>query len=92
LSGFAGADDYYRMSSSMRLLSEIRVPTVILTAADDPVVPVSIFHRAQLSPLVHMHITKGGGHMGFVGCTNGDPDRNWLDWRAVEFVSSALNT
>jgi predicted alpha/beta-fold hydrolase len=90
LSGFADAHEYYRLNSSLPLMTEIRVPTVILAAADDPVVPVAVFHRAQLSPSVQVHITPGGGHVGFIGRASGDPDRNWLDWRAVEFVTSAI--
>jgi hypothetical protein len=89
LSGFSCANEYYRLSSSMPLLPEIHVPTVILSSADDPVVPVAILHRARLSPSVHLHITKSGGHVGFFGRAGSDPDRNWLDWRAVEFVTSA---
>jgi len=89
LSGFANAGEYYERSSSLPLLPQIRVPTVILTAVDDPMIPVGIFKSAQPSDHVHLHITSGGGHVGFVGRSNGDPDRYWLDWRVVEFVTSA---
>ena len=41
--GFAGADDYYARSSAMRVLGDIRVPAMILTAQDDPFVPFSTF-------------------------------------------------
>ena len=38
--GFAGAADYYARSSARQLLGDIRRPTLIMTAADDPFVPV----------------------------------------------------
>jgi len=90
LSGFENANDYYHRSSAMHVLPDIQVPTVIVTSSDDPMVPVSTFNRAELSAHVHLHVTKGGGHVGFVGRTNGDADRNWLDWRVVEFVTGAI--
>ena len=39
LHGFTGADDYYARSSSLPCLSRITVPTLCLSALDDPFVP-----------------------------------------------------
>ncbi len=87
LSGFAGADDYYTQASSAPYLPNIHVPTLILAAADDPLVPVRMFEQCSLSPSVELHVTEYGGHVGYVGIAGCDPDRRWLEWRIVEQVT-----
>jgi uncharacterized protein len=80
LSGFSGADDYYRRSSSAPLLESIEVPSLILTAADDPIVPVDCF--TTVSPRIAEHrsvrllIAPGGGHVGFFARGS---ERFWMD-------------
>lgn len=90
LSGFSGAPDYYMRSSSIGQLVEIRVPTLILAAADDPIIPVQMFDSLPSSPTTLLHITRHGGHVGFYGRSGADPDRFWLDWRVVDFVTAGL--
>lgn len=90
LSGFADAAEYYAQSSSAPLLDRIRIPTAILTAADDPLIPPAMFHSARVSSTVRVHITPHGGHVGYLAAAGADPDRRWLDWRAIEFVESIL--
>jgi predicted alpha/beta-fold hydrolase len=84
--GFGNAANYYRQSSSAPLLAEIRVPTQIIAAADDPLVPRHMFEALRLSPTTHLHIVRHGGHLGFIGSRGSDGDRRWLDWRAVDWV------
>jgi predicted alpha/beta-fold hydrolase len=86
LAGFTGAEDYYARSSSAPLLPAIRVPTLIVAAADDPLVPVRQFEEATYSPAVTLHITEHGGHVGYLGADGSDPDRRWLDWRLIEQI------
>jgi predicted alpha/beta-fold hydrolase len=88
LAGFADAHDYYTRASSNSLLKHITVPTLILTAANDPIIPVRPFETASYSPTTQLVITPCGGHLGFVGRKNGDPDRRWLDWRVIEWIES----
>jgi predicted alpha/beta-fold hydrolase len=87
LAGFAGAEDYYARASAAPLLSAIRVPTLILAAADDPLVPVRQFEQTTYSSAVTLHITEHGGHVGYLGVDSGDPDRRWLDWRLIEQIT-----
>lgn len=47
-------------------LETLRVPTTILTAADDPVVPVADFHALRLPPCVELDIAAHGGHCAFL--------------------------
>ncbi|MEX2026661.1 MAG: alpha/beta fold hydrolase [Pirellulaceae bacterium] len=84
--GFAGAEDYYQRASAGPLLAQIRVPTLIVTAADDPIIPVGPFERATYSPQTKLVITPSGGHLGFIGVSKIDPDRRWLDWRILEWI------
>lgn len=47
-------------------LASLPVPTSILMAADDPVIPVSDFHALQLAADTHVELARWGGHCGFL--------------------------
>lgn len=47
-------------------LATLAVPTSILTAADDPIIPVEDFHALTLPPTAELDIAPGGGHCGFI--------------------------
>jgi predicted alpha/beta-fold hydrolase len=85
VSGFGTAANYYRLCSSAQFVPEIRVPTMILAAADDPLVPGCAFERLTVPRDVTLHLTRHGGHLGFLARPNGDPDWRWMDWRVVEW-------
>ncbi len=91
LGGFANAEDYYTQSSSLPDLPEIELETLIITSADDPLVPGASFREAILSESTHLLLTEAGGHLGFVGRRCGDPDRRWMDWRAIEWLEAVMN-
>lgn len=86
--GFSDANDYYARSSSLPLLSRIRVPTVIIHAQDDPFIPYdSLRHpTVNANPSIILLAPAHGGHVGFVGDdqTNGE-DRFWAENRLIEF-------
>ena len=84
--GFDSVEHYYDTASAKGSLSGIRIRTTILTADDDPVVPGEIFDKVETSGSVTIHRTTHGGHLGYIGRRNGDPDRRWMDWRVVEWV------
>lgn len=91
LSGFADVHDYYARASSGTVLARIAVPTLIVAAASDPIVPVASFERASYSPTTQLVIAPCGGHLGFIGAGGIDADRRWLDWRVVEWIKSRSN-
>jgi predicted alpha/beta-fold hydrolase len=68
--GFAGADDYYARSSSIHFLARIRLPTLLLSAADDPFLPPEVLDEvraiARDNPALTVEFTEWGGHVGFV--------------------------
>ena len=47
-------------------LSSLRVPATILTAIDDPVIPIADFLTLKLPPNVELDIAQHGGHCGFI--------------------------
>lgn len=70
LHGFADAADYYHRSSSAHALRGIRVPTLAMSALDDPIVPVestaNVVAAARDNSAIKTHITERGGHVGWV--------------------------
>ena len=58
--GFRDATDYYHRASAMRVIDRIRVPALIMTAADDPFVPASTFRDPSVTgnPNITMVITR----------------------------------
>lgn len=47
-------------------LGGITVPAHIITAADDPVIPIDEFHHLELPPNVQRVLQPKGGHCGFI--------------------------
>jgi uncharacterized protein len=79
LSGFGNAATYYRRCSAAPLLQNIRVPTTILAASDDPIVPLAPLLVAPRSSQVELVQTSHGGHLGFI--TPGG--ERWMDHLVV---------
>jgi predicted alpha/beta-fold hydrolase len=66
--------DTYTITPEM--LANTQTPITIVTAADDPVVPVSDFHAfCGLTPNLQVHIQPHGGHVGFIDIF---PFRLWV--------------
>lgn len=87
--GFADAADYYRRSSSMHYLSGIRVPTLMLSAADDPFHPPEILDEvrgiAARNPALVPEFVDVGGHVGFVEGALPWRTGSYSERRPVEF-------
>lgn len=86
-SGYQGAADYYFRASALRVVAEIRVPTLILYAEDDPLVPASTFAHPEVTgnPNIEIHGVKNGSHCVFL---SSDPaERFWAEARVVEFCA-----
>jgi uncharacterized protein len=92
--GFAGADDYYHRVSAMRVIDRIRVPALIITAEDDPFVPVEPFldPRVAANPHVRLLVTKHGGHCGFIGESAAGGDCYWAEEQILEFASEMVGS
>jgi uncharacterized protein len=91
LGGFRDVEDYYERSSSLPDLANIRVPTRILFAEDDPLIPSEVYRRATYSSATQVFATPSGGHLGYLGDVRAvrDSDWHWMDWRVVDWVRDA---
>src|SRR5215211_8935559 len=83
--GFADAEDYYAKASSLGFLT-IRVPTLVVHAQDDPLVPYAPLARLerQGNPNVLMVGPSHGGHVGFLS-REGGRGRFWAEELIVRF-------
>lgn len=84
--GFRDADDYYTKSSALQLIGRIRVPTLILVAQDDPMIPFRSFEAKEIgaNPQITLEAPLHGGHCGFIA-RRGSGERFWAEARIVEF-------
>ena len=92
--GFRDADDYYARSSSLHYLARIRTPTLLLSARDDPFLPAAVLDEvrdiARINPLLQLEFVDRGGHVGFIAGTLPWRPFYYAEWRATEFLASAL--
>jgi predicted alpha/beta-fold hydrolase len=84
--GFADALDYYQRASALPLIDRIIVPTLILTARDDPFIAVEPFEELKPPPNVAVEILPYGGHIGFVGW-DGSGGVRWAESRVTDWVT-----
>jgi uncharacterized protein len=87
VSGFGTADDYYARCSAARFIGGIRVPTLVIASRDDPLVPVRSFEELMPPSAVRLHLADSGGHLGYIARPGIDPDRRWMDWRVLEWIT-----
>jgi predicted alpha/beta-fold hydrolase len=87
--GFADAEAYYQSAGAKRVISTLRVPTLMIAAQDDPFVPFELFRRAgvEQNRQVRFVAPEHGGHCGFISRHQG-PERFWAEERVVEFFDS----
>jgi uncharacterized protein len=90
LNGFGDATTYYHRASALRVVADIRIPTLILSAADDPFVPPQQFDVAEVrsNPYIRVAMSAHGGHCAFVGTGQGH-QRFWAETTAVNFLDAA---
>lgn len=86
LHGFQDAEDYWARSSSRPFLKGIKIPALLVNAANDPFLGPNCFPReeAEKSGVFHLEVPEDGGHVGF-STTSGE---YWSERRALEFLSA----
>ena len=85
LNGFEDADDYWEKSSSLYYLSEIKIPSLLVSALDDPFLTPDCFpvEEAKNNECLFLETPSCGGHVGFVS-----PNLHyWAEERAISFLS-----
>ncbi len=89
--GFADAQDYYHRVSSAPLLARSPVPTLVLTARDDPFIAIEPFDAIQAPDHVQVVIVPHGGHVGFIG-RDGVGGLRWAEHRLVTWLVAPLTS
>ncbi|KPK08519.1 MAG: alpha/beta hydrolase [Betaproteobacteria bacterium SG8_39] len=88
LHGFRDVNDYWTRASSAPWLAQIRVPTLVLNARNDPFLPAAALATAThaASAAVLLESPDTGGHVGFL--EGPFPGRHgWLARRVLDFLS-----
>lgn len=82
LHGFRDAEDYWARSSSRPFLARIRVPALLVNAANDPFLGPACYPREEAigSEFFFLEIPAEGGHVGFPS------GQSWMAERALQFL------
>ncbi len=85
--GFEGAADYWRRSSALPLLPEVRVPTLLVQARDDPFLSPACYPTAEAAanPSLRLLTPDYGGHVGFMAAGG----EFWSETVAARFLEAA---
>ena len=88
INGYSSADEFYYHASAKNFLTDIEVPSLIICAQNDPIIP---FDCAPIGicrdhPYLFLEIPERGGHVGFTVPQRGDIYA-WIDYRAWEFFN-----
>jgi predicted alpha/beta-fold hydrolase len=92
--GFPSVEAYYQASSPLYILPQLRYPTLMIYAADDPLFLPELADELQQicgqNPYLKLMLTPQGGHVSHFSSRRGqrqaaDPDQWWawnriLDW------------
>lgn len=92
--GHRNAHEYYAAASARPLLARIELPTLIVQAQDDPLIPFASFEHAPLRThrCVRLLSPRHGGHCSFLATRpalvgeRSDLDRRWAEARALDFL------
>lgn len=84
--GFTSVEEYWERSSSRQFLDSITIPTLLISAQDDPFLSPECFPReiARTKENILLETPKHGGHVGFIERLS--LEQTWLDARIVEFL------
>ena len=86
VNGFLDAFDYYEKNSSKQFLEDIRLPSLLITAADDPFLSESCIpvKEAKANDNFYLELTPYGGHVGYnLNFEKGSGF--WLERRIMDF-------
>lgn len=86
--GYRDGADYYNRAGSRHVLDSIAVPTLIITAQDDPFIPYTMFAETKIQEHSHIALVapRYGGHCGFFQSSRNGEDPYWAENRIVDFL------
>jgi uncharacterized protein len=88
LCGYKSADEFYFQSSSKNFVHDLRTPTLLINAYNDPILTPSCMplDEARNHPFFYFEMTPNGGHCGFM--ERGNHQSAWSERRALAWVSA----
>lgn len=89
--GFENAHDYWKKSSSKQFLKNIKIPTLLINAKDDPFLTVECFpvEEAEGNDNFYLEVPDFGGHVGFIEHIK--KGTYWHEKRIKNFVKEKVN-
>jgi uncharacterized protein len=89
LFGFGTAAQYYATQSALNFVRQIRVPTLLVAAKDDPLVPFEVYQRlfSEHHAALELVAPEHGGHLGFLSRKK---PRFWVDSVALDWITRQL--
>lgn len=94
--GIDSVEEYYRLSSPLRIMPQIQKPSLILYAKDDPMFAPCLIEEvmevSEHNPWIDLIVTKHGGHVGYISnqiCQRrcNDSDQWWAWNRFLEWIT-----
>jgi predicted alpha/beta-fold hydrolase len=90
LHGFKDVHDYYGHASAYQYLKDIKKPTLMIHALDDPFMTTEVIpDESELSDSVELELCQYGGHIGFISGSLYNPVF-WLQQRIPEYLSNFI--
>jgi predicted alpha/beta-fold hydrolase len=86
--GYRDAQEYYDAAGARKVVGQLRVPTLMITAQDDPFVPYESLLAALVeeNPAIQFMAPQHGGHCSFIS-RRGGAERFWAEARVVDFCA-----
>ena len=86
-SEYESSSDYFRHYAVLGdVLADLTVPVTIITAQDDPIIPVADFYDLKLHPLTNLVVHRYGGHNGFLETLSG---RAWYEKKILGILQKS---
>lgn len=87
---FGTGENYYATQSAQQVLHRIAIPTLMIQAKDDPLIPFSVYSHPSIAsnPNIQLISTDHGGHVGFVSRRN---PRFWADEVVRDWIQEIWN-
>ena len=86
LHGFKNALHYYHSCSSINFLTDIKIPTLIVNALNDPFLASDCYPRDIDNKYLTIEYPREGGHCGFY--SNNSHGIYWSESRALKFIKN----
>eukprot|EP00929_Paragymnodinium_shiwhaense_P097542 TRINITY_DN59197_c0_g1_i1.p1 TRINITY_DN59197_c0_g1~~TRINITY_DN59197_c0_g1_i1.p1 ORF type:complete len:411 (+),score=76.67 TRINITY_DN59197_c0_g1_i1:134-1366(+) len=89
LNGYEKAQDYYTHNDPMPYLTNIKIPTLIIHAKDDPIVSSRLHPRevVKSNPWLCLVLLRRGGHIGWTPTSSVDGE-SWVDRVSGQFFTA----